>query len=307
MACAGNPRRALIGVALLAWGGLAAASLAPRLDALVWTDPAAARAVLLSEPATCLRDGDEKRIALGRALFNTPQLLGGQAARAGISCASCHANGRRSAHFQLDGVSGAPGTADVSSAFFSIARANRQFDPKPIPDLAGEGKVARDPSSGALEPFLRGLIVEEFAGRDPPAEEVAALAAYVRVIASCENRAEEPRRMAQALDLAQDMVTLAAQSSERGTMDTAALLITGARYQLGLVHERLAEPGLGAERALLVTASRRLQPLGRATPLTPQRLRAWKEKFRRTLRSRLLRAEPRSLYSPKAVDAWLAG
>ena len=33
-------------------------------------------------------------VEVGRSLFRSPLTLGGQAARAGLSCASCHRNGR---------------------------------------------------------------------------------------------------------------------------------------------------------------------------------------------------------------------
>lgn len=295
----------LIGALALVLSAVTAAGRAPSLAALVWTDSAASRSVLLRQPATCLR-GDSERIALGRVLFNAPQLLGGQAARAGISCASCHANGRRSAHFFLDGVSGAPGTADVSASFFSAARANERFDPQPIPDLAKPGKIARDSSARTLEHFLRGLIVEEFAGREPEAGEIEALAAYVRAIAPCEGGADEPRRMREQIELATTMVRLAAVASTRGEARTATILVGGARHQLGLLYERLADPQLGAERALVLSASRQLQPGGVAPAPTPAALRSWEERFRRDIVPHLLRAEPRSLYAPSAAEVWLA-
>ncbi|MGF7473737.1 hypothetical protein WFJ45_23635, partial [Salmonella enterica subsp. enterica serovar Minnesota] len=70
---------------------------------------------------------------IGRAAFNSPLLLGGQAARAGLSCASCHRNGRGNPDFHFPGISGAPGTADVTASLLSSHRGDGQFNPKPIP------------------------------------------------------------------------------------------------------------------------------------------------------------------------------
>ncbi|MEM6586393.1 MAG: hypothetical protein AAF692_11620, partial [Pseudomonadota bacterium] len=82
--------------------------LAPegRLEALS-TEPDVPRAKLHQAAlASDLRDQfaspDALRDALmtGEALFKAPLLLGGQAAKAGISCHSCHVNGRGNPHFQ---------------------------------------------------------------------------------------------------------------------------------------------------------------------------------------------------------------
>ncbi|NJS15549.1 MAG: hypothetical protein HC788_14335, partial [Sphingopyxis sp.] len=133
------------------------------------------------QPAACVSDISVDAQA-GEALFNSPSLLGGQAAKGGLSCASCHVNGRGNRHFVMTGVSDAPGTADVTNSFFSPARGNGRFDPVVIPDLALPGKVARDPAAAALEPFIRTLIVEEFSGSEPTPAMLGALAAYVRAV-----------------------------------------------------------------------------------------------------------------------------
>ncbi|CAN5255557.1 hypothetical protein BH10PSE13_BH10PSE13_05870 [soil metagenome] len=241
---------------------------------------------------------------LGRALFNAPQLLGGQAERAGLSCASCHSNGRRSAHFYLAGVSSEPGTADVSSSFFSITRANGRFDPRPIPDLATPVKVSRDPTGRALETFLRGLIVEEFAGPEPGAVRLDALASYVRSVRACPDRTSEPRTMAAELALARDMLKSAARSGDID-QETALLLVAAARHRLGLVYERLADPALARQRAMLLDASRQLRGFGEAGRLDSRSLDEWTEGFERHVVPRLVGGQNRSLYAPDRVAAWL--
>lgn len=244
-------------------------------------------------------------IETGRALFNTPQLLGGQAARAEVSCASCHSNGRRAEHFRLDGISAAPGTADVSSGFFSVARDDRRFDPKPIPDLAVPGKVSRT-DRGALEAFLNTLVTKEFDGHPPAPTTLAALAAYVRSIRACSGPTDQSHRMAREIGLVEAAVRGAATMAANGESGTAAVLVAGARHQLGLIDERLVDGDRNAqrERAALLRESRLLEP--GAAPISPDRLRRWLARFDQRLVPRLLLLEPHSLYEPEVLDRWLA-
>lgn len=294
-----KPIRLLIAVAGLILAGAAASAPRAPLQVLVWTAPGAERAVLLREPAACLDPAiDAAEVGYGRALFNAPQLLGGQAARAGVSCASCHAGGRRSAAFFLHGVSDEPGSADVSASFFSIARTNHAFDPKPIPDLIAPGKVSRDPAAGAMVPFLRGLIVEEFAGREPSSAELDAVAAYVRALRPCPGGDDQPRRLAADLDLLRVTIAAAARRAELGDVSGAALLTSAAQSRLGLIDERYS----GSERKRLLAASRALQSVGEGAAL-----RAWLARFERDTVPRLQRREARSLYDPRRVERWLAG
>lgn len=274
------------------------------LQALVWTDPAHARKVLLEQPATCLDPAaSAPKVRAGEALFNSPALLGGQAERAGMSCASCHANGRRSQWFRLDGVSGAPGTADVSSSFFAVERANGQFDPKPIPDLALPGKVSHDPASGRLEQFVRGLIVEEFSGAEPSAQSLAALASYVRALRPCPDRASEPRGLIADLRLVEAGIAGALELLRQGDRAGATKLVKGTRFRLGLISERMNGRGQAGLRRDLLRASRALSVL-QETPVAAQ-LSAWQDAFDRTLKPALIKSESRSLYAPAKVDRWL--
>ncbi|MFM9936852.1 MAG: hypothetical protein ACKVOL_11720 [Novosphingobium sp.] len=240
----------------------------------------------------------------GEALFNAPMLLGGQAARADMSCASCHSNGRRNPHFQLAGVSAEPGTADVSSSFFSLARADGKFDPKPIPDLAFPVKISRERASGELERFLRGLIVEEFSGREPSKAAIAALAAYVRSIGDCGAVLEQPRRLADHISLIRLSVLAAARLAQTGDSETAAIAVAGARHQLGLIDERYAGSGLGQERRQLLAASRALQPAAQSSAPDPAQLRRWLITFDRDLVPVLGRSESRSLFSETRAAHW---
>jgi hypothetical protein len=292
--------RFLIVAALLALGSAALGSDRQRLQALNWTAAGYEREVLLEQPATCLDPAAPQEAAIGEALFNAPALLGGQAERAGLSCAGCHANGRRSAAFFLDGISGAPGTADISSSFFALPRANAVFDPKPIPDLALPGKIAR--GADTLEPFLRGLIVEEFAGAEPSAVDLAALVTYVRALRVCPGKSLEPKSLDGDIRLTLGSVDAAIAMSQRGEDRSAAVLVKAARHRLGLIDERMSGIRLMPIRKRLLAASRKLAlAAGKAEQLV-----RWRSDFAQNLQPVLLRHEPRSLYAPRQVERWLA-
>ncbi|MBJ7437544.1 MAG: hypothetical protein JHD35_00765 [Sphingopyxis sp.] len=233
----------------------------------------------------------------GRALFGAPSLLGGQAAKAGLSCASCHINGRGNPHFLLAGISAAPGTADITSSFFSAARGNANFDPATIPDLAMPGKIARAPQGRALEAFIRNLIVEEFGGSEPSAATLNALGAYVRAVEPCETEKRIARGIEDQLRAIDDGVIAAALMAERDDSAGVSVAVAGMRHELGLIAERYAGPDLARERAALLAMSRALQEIGnREDPA--RALSAWKAEFDRRLSDRLRRSAKRSLYDP---------
>ncbi len=220
-----------------------------------WTAPGAELALLSQQPAACLA-GDDDIIRGGRALFATPTLLGGQAAKAGLSCASCHINGRDNPHFLLAGVSAVPGTADVTNSFFSAARGNARFDPVTIPDLAKPGKVSRDPGTRTLETFISNLIVEEFGGREPTPAMLDALAAYVRAVRPCPGGQRIPRRLDDQLAAIADGAAGVQLMSDHGDLTGMQLAIASMRHQLGLVTERYAGPAFARDRKALLAASR---------------------------------------------------
>ncbi len=182
----------------------AAGPVTPPLRALRWLAPGADRvAAMTIVPSECLRlptDPDEAwRVEVGRAAFRTPLLLGGQAARAGLTCEACHRSGRGNAVFHFEGVSGQPGTADVTSSILSSHRGDGADNPRPIPDLSGPRdalRVSQAPTGRAPEHFIDGLITEEFDGAPPPPPVLDGLAAYVRALSpqACPRPATSRRR-----------------------------------------------------------------------------------------------------------------
>ena len=260
-----------------------------------WLAPGTPVDALLRLPGECVvwprSDEPRRSVAIGRVAFRAPLLLGGQAARSGLSCASCHRNGRSNPNFHFPGISGRPGTADVTASILSSHRGDGQFNPKPIPDLAQPGKVSRDATKDDLERFIRGLIVEEFDGAEPPAAVLRGLASYVRSMdakrcaeAGSATLAHDLSDAKTAFDLAQDL--------RLDDWPTARLMLAAARSALGRIDERFSLPGMRAERAILRDASVELGALQAGG----NRWETWAQRWP-SRQQRLLRTEGRSLYA----------
>jgi hypothetical protein len=309
----GRPRALLGGLALAAIAGTGAlAALGdPPIRGMEWVaktaDPGRA---LGSVPGECLKLPADpalaRRIEIGRAAFRTQVLLGGQAARAGINCETCHRNGRSNPDFLFPGVSGPPGTADVTNSLFSTHRGNGVDDPKPIPDLSGPKaklKVSQAPAERKLEPFIHGLITEEFDGPEPTPAVLQGLADYVRALnpAACPARPWEPLGVALLMSDARRAVRAAQTEAAGGDAPTAVLMLASARSRLGLIDERYGAPALAKPRADLRAASARLAQAQGAlrghSPDVEARLQAWLADSA-PLEAELKASEPASLFDP---------
>jgi hypothetical protein len=314
-----GPRTAALGLALAGLAAVSAlAAAGAPLRALRWLSPEADPVqVLGSVPSECLSSAPDAetayRVEVGRAAFRSPLLLGGQAARAGLACESCHREGRSNPDFQFPGVSGAPGTADVTSSLFSSRRGDGVDNPKPIPDLSGPPaalKVSRTP--GALEGFIHGLVVDEFDGAQPPPAVLDGLATYVRALSpdACPAAARRPLRAADLIEDARRAARTGLASQARGDTATAVVMVQAARSRLGLVFERYDGPDLAAQRAVLLAADRDLSDvlarLRDGDPRATARLRAWLDRSDAWSRD-LVAAEPRSLFDPGRLAALTPG
>ena len=295
---------ATIGLFATAW----AADDAHPIRAIVWLSPDGQFAALSSEPSTGYRTDARFRtqsdmIFAGEVLFHSPTLLGGQAAKAGISCASCHVNGRHNEQFQFPGVSGAPGTADVTHSFFSSHRGDGAFNPIPIPDLTKPGKISRE-IEGELKGFIRGLIVEEFDGTEPSPAALLAVTTYVRALCNDCESFPEPITLDTQWKRAERAIIMANNFQMREP-DLARLLLSGARHQLELVHERYAGRRLFKERRELVELSAEISKLQNIIGIEAGSYR----KLSRALMSHiietkknLIKSEGNSLYNPALLD-----
>ena len=310
-----DTRRFLIGFALAAGLALAAAlpsGAAPELPlrAARWLPQERQAHALTHEPPECLSPpGDAqgaRRLAIGRAAFRTPLVLGGQAARAGLSCNSCHRNGRGNPDFQFRGFSGAPGTADITSSLMSSHRGDGRHNPTPIPDLSGPAqllKVSRQPADRALETFIRGLIVEEFDGPEPTRLTLDSVAYYVRLLSpsTCPPVPEQSTRLANYLADVRTAAQAARYALDAKDPATARLMLASARSTLGLIDERYAAPALIRDRQLLREADRELMAIQNAIDLRKRdvssRIAAWLAKVPRWSES-VARDESLSLFNP---------
>ena len=297
-------------------GAAAIAAQPLPIRAARWIAPHRDKAKLLSEkPSECLAKpptpDQAYLVEIGRAAFNTPLLLGGQASRAGLECESCHRGGRTNPDFFFPHVSGLPGTADVTTSVFSSHRGDGIDNPKPIPDLSGPReklKVSRDPKKPDLRVFIHGLVTEEFDGAEPPPAVLDGLAAYVRGLrpVACPQGPVQPIRMESVMADATRAIRAAEAAIARKDSATAVLMVASARTQLGLVYERYQAPALSDERALLRGADLDLASIQndlRANDTNAaMRLALWPGQAD-ALTKKLQAGEDKSLFDPKILAA----
>jgi len=122
-------------------------------------------------------------LLLGDLLFHAPSTLGPRAEALGISCQSCHPNGATNTRFSLDGVSGRPGTVDLSTRFFRPGAEDGIANPVDIPSLRGArftGPYGHDGRTASLAEFVATVITGEFGGKQPEPRKIAALVRYVQ-------------------------------------------------------------------------------------------------------------------------------
>src|SRR6201992_4087224 len=67
-------------------------------------------------------------IDLGDLAFNSPNLLGGLAARAGMRCGTCHINGTGNPRLYVPGMSSRPGNFDTTGPLFNPKAHNGVLD-----------------------------------------------------------------------------------------------------------------------------------------------------------------------------------
>jgi hypothetical protein len=294
---------------LILLGAAGRSSLPPEAN---WIAADRRQAALLMEPVECVSlpaEPDARRSVLaGRVAFRTPVLLGGQAARVGLSCASCHRNGRGNADFSFPGLSGTPGTADVTSSLMSRVRGDGNFNPVRIPDLAFDPpKKDRDPAKPVLRAFIRGLIVDEFDGREPPPAVLDGLTAYVRALGprQCVAGATVPLDAKRQLADAAAAVDAAKAFAASGDAPSARLMLLGARAALGRVDARYS--ALPEEQKRLARLDDRLRDVQLALDRDhniSSDLHRWRAQLKSDERY-LVAAMPRSLYNPARLEAAL--
>lgn len=291
------------------------------IRALRWIAPGADRVKALTEkPVTCIKDypvavttmdGKDviSPVEIGRIAFESPALLGGAAGRMGLSCASCHLNGRGNVVFQLEGVSGEPGTADITGNFLSKVRGDAVFNPVPIPDLAArDGRQIADRTADEFRSKLHGLIVEEFDGQEPPEAVFEAVRAYLDAldIGRCADPSAYARvRSSDDVNTAGVALGAAGNFAEAGDKGSALLMARASREALERAHERFIARDQAGVRAALIDASRVVETWaatvrsGQASDITPV-------KRKLSLASDRMLEAGASLYNPDVLRDALA-
>jgi hypothetical protein len=270
-----------------------------------WTAPGAdqARAMIVA-PGECVA-AQTTESEIGRALFRSPNLLGGAAARAGLSCNACHSDGRVNANFMMPELTNRAGAADVTSEWASHVRGDGVMNPVDIPDLVDVGSReglghVRDPS---LEHFVHGVIVEEFQGEALTDQALTGVVAYLRssVIGACTGES------AITLKSTADDVRRAVAAAEMADAPTARLLLLAAQDAIGRIVERLPSRGFARDRGRFERLSRDLGALRREDVHTRliEAAPGWRARFDAAV-VRVARREQRTYFNEATLRADLS-
>lgn len=271
-------------------------------EVLRWMHPDADTVAILSEePRECLPSLASSQDIFGRLAFRSPFLLGGQAARRGLTCQACHTQGQANPHFFVVGLSDAPGTSDVTSFHFSEELGDEIFNPVPIPSLSDEVEtVSFSDKTDELNIFVRRLITKEFAGPEPVPDVEAALLSYIRSLddAFCDTPTIADADL-WTFNLRVISESFTALQSEPLSAEGQRFMMGALRIELGRLHDRL--PYSPKVQASLVSISQKLNTAKHTEPPLGAATYEWE-----ALQSELQPAFENSLFNKGAIEAWLA-
>jgi hypothetical protein len=258
-------------VAITAWASLdASAEDSPLpIDDLKWLDHKADLVAELTRlPAECVEDESEPTrvilLELGRIAFRSPMLLGGLAARSGMSCDTCHPNGHARPTFFIEGVSAASGSADVTAGIFSQNRDDGEFNPVPIPslvDVGSKSSFGRMAPKDDLDDFLHAVIVDEFQGQVPSPNVKKGLLVYLTALRSsaCPTPAYEKIDLERAIRNVESSLDVLEWALVVDDTPSAVFVLIALKSALGRIYQRF--PGKESEREELIEVSRSLSQL----------------------------------------------
>lgn len=178
---------------------------------------------------------------LGRIAFRTPALLGGLAAREGMSCHSCHQSGGTNRHFFVDGLSSKPGTFDPTNALFSTHTDDGIDNPVPIPTLYNVTNTAPYPSDGrfpSLDQMVTHVIEEEFDGLSPPHRVSQGLLTYLSTLRKPASDQQQAISPLTDLDDIRRMLGVMARAIDDEDVDVFEFVANATRRKLGTIHNR---------------------------------------------------------------------
>lgn len=307
-------RRLLLGVLVAVLPSLAAQAQS-LVGALEWLPPGSLSVESLTRHPQEQLEGGEKQsfyVDLGRLAFRSPDVLGGTARKAGLSCQACHANGFATTAFFIPGLSAKPGTIDVSHAFWNLRGEDGIDNPLEIPSLRGvktKDRFGQDRRTASLRDFTRRVIVTEFSGAEPDALLLDALIAYQEKLqpAAVVYEAVSLRQDLADLERYLDALRVPLAEEEPALAERMTVMIRG---QIGFIHERFADDDLRGSRGLLEEWSRQLARIAlQAEQGQWVQARAALADLRQAIATSpaVLAAElPRSLYEPERLRAWLS-
>jgi hypothetical protein len=251
-------------------------------------------------------------VEFGRLAFRSPDILGGTARKAGLSCQACHANGFATTAFFIPGLSDKPGYIDVSHAFWNLHAEDGRDNPVEIPSLRGvktKERFGHDRRSPSLRDFSRRVIVTEFAGAEPDALLLDALVAYQEKLQPAPATAVPVTLARDLADLLRylDALRVPLAGEEAALAERITVMI---RSQMGFIHERFTDDDMRGSRGALEGWSRQLAAIG---DLARQgqwpAARAALAQLRQAIAvppPALAADLPRSLYDAERLRAWIS-
>jgi mono/diheme cytochrome c family protein len=214
-------------------------------EARWFADEADLAIAMTQAPAERLRAPDARdayAVEAGRALFRNPYFFGGDAEEGGLSCQTCHTNGGANQDLFAHRYSDAPGRVDATSRLMGRLADNDEFDPRPIPPIAGKiGSAAHD--------------LDNWMGEDI----AAALRVYVAHLVSPTDVA--PRTPSGDLGDAARAVRVTVEATRRGDMAIADAALKSARAAAASAWDRFPSPEFDEERRRLDQLTRRIDAL----------------------------------------------
>jgi len=269
---------------------------------------------LTSKPVECLQNDPAQatQIQIGRLAFESPALLGGQAARMRLSCASCHPSARHDRAFYIEQISTESGTANVAHHFFSEDAVGKSTVAAPIPDLADRKQASiSDRTSAEFKAKLADLIQREFTGETPPESVIRGLQWYLAAV-DTKHCVDPSKRIAVTLNQdwqrLKQAIAVLEKEIQNSDQSSIAFWIRTARFRLEAIYQRF---GLNQDLEIdsaLVKSSRLLQKTRMANSLSAQQrlLNQWQIEATKLI-TQLREAETKSAYSFERLADTLQG
>lgn len=293
----------------------AAASAQSLTGALEWLPAGSLSAQALTRQPREVQEGGSHQsfyAEFGRLAFRSPDILGGTARKAGLSCQACHTNGDINRDFFIPGLSDRAGRVDVSHAFWHARAEDHRDNPLEIPSLRAaktRERFGHDRRSGSLREFTRRVIVTEFGGAEPHAVLLDALVAYQETLLPGTWPDEPVTVEADMADLLRHLDTLALPLAEEDAALAAeiALMVRG---QIGFIHERFPDPDANSIRIVMEDWSRQLAKIvSLANSGDWPAARGMRDALYNAVTGAIPDFTTRSgasLYNPRRLESWLS-